>query len=204
MLLTKSPYILCYSNVASVCVLTCCILIGRFADMGCGILAPHFFHSPSSGTRWSSFWKVRGGKRERERERQVSGRRGGEIREAKEVRARERKKHTCGERERERTQGEEQSGRNERGCKWGRRERGSSKHPALLTGEPAGQIACETEALMVAGSSFFAPLSPSPPSPSRFLSAEQQREPERPFSRHRWYCSLQFSSNPGLEIARLS
>lgn len=31
----------------------------------------------------------------------MSGRRGGEIREAKEVRARERKKHTCGERERE-------------------------------------------------------------------------------------------------------
>ena len=178
--------------------------------MGCSILAPHFFHSSSSGTRWSSFWKVRGGRRERERERererQVSGRRGGEIREAKEVREHGRGRNTPVERER--TQGEEQSGRNKRGCKWGRRERGSSKHPALLTGEPAGQIACETEALMVAGSSFFAPpllpSPPSPPSPSRFLSAEQQREPERPFSRHRWYCSLQFSSNPGLEIARLS
>lgn len=202
MLLTKVPYILCYSNVASVCVLTCCILIGRFADMGCGILAPHFFHSPSSGTRWSSFWKVRGGKREREREAGVGKTRWRDPGSERSESTGEEETHLW--RERERTQGEEQSGRNERGCKWGRRERGSSKHPALLTGEPAGQIACETEALMVAGSSFFAPLSPSPPSPSRFLSAEQQREPERPFSRHRWYCSLQFSSNPGLEIARLS
>ena len=95
----------------------------------------------------------------------MSGRRGGEIREAKEVREHGRGRNTPVERER--TQGEEQSGRNKRGCKWGRRERGSSKHPALLTGEPAGQIACETEALMVAGSSFFAPPScpPLPPLP---------------------------------------
>lgn len=69
---------------------------------------------------------------------------------------------------------------------------------------------------MVAGSSFFCLPLPSPIPPSHhppnlppslsswFLSAEQQRELERPFSRHRWYCSLQFSSNPGLEIAWLS
>lgn len=34
-----------------------------------------------------------------------------------------------------------------------------------LTGEPAGQIACETEALMVAGSSFSAPTAPPPTHP---------------------------------------
>lgn len=55
----------------------------------------------------------------------------------------------------------------------------------------AGQIASETEALMVAGSSFLPP--------PRFPSAEC--EDERPFLRHRWYRSLQFSSNAQLELA---
>lgn len=68
---------------------------------------------------------------------------------------------------------------------------------------------------MVAGSSFFflfflppprsiSPFLPPRPLSSWFLSAEQQLEPQRPFSRHRCYCSLQFSSNRWLEIARLS
>lgn len=43
-----------------------------------------------------------------------------------------------------------------------------------------------------------------PPLSSQFLSVEQQLELRRPSSRHRWYCSLQFSSNRQLEIARLS
>lgn len=47
---------------------------------------------------------------------------------------------------------------------------------------------------------YFAP----PPPSSQFLLVEQRLELQRPSSRHRWYCSLQFSSNRRLEIAKLS